>query len=367
MITMLKGIINIVASIWGKYDPGRDGCQEIEKRLTKHPCEATLLFMSSVSDANTATIGIKIANGTYYPVMQEGEQSKKRLVLTTVKENQASVQIDLYKGRGDEIEDAVYIGSLVIEDIPPASSGDPEIELVLHIDGEGNLTATAGDSSTGETQSLSVSLESLDDMGIYDIPEFELGNEFSPEPGISPEEESQLNEEYAPRDVGRDVAATSGRRNPLQFILFLLLGIAVVVLLAWLLLRVVGGDDVPPLQAEAGSGAQVTEAPAQPAPQPAPEVKPEPPKPVAQAEPAKPEPPKPAPEPPKAAPPAAPAPIAAGDGVWYQLKYGDTLWDLSSSFYRDPFRYGQIAVENGIANPDVIFAGRDIYIPEPRR
>ncbi len=326
--------------------------------------------MSSVSDANTATIGIKIANGTYYPVMQEGEQSKKRLILTTVKENQASVQIDLYKGRGDEIEDAVYIGSLVIEDIPPASSGDPEIELVLHIDNEGNLTATAGDSSTGETQSLSVSLESLDEMGIYDIPEFELGSDFSPESGISAEEESQLNDEYAPRDIGRDVAAESARRNPLQFVVFLLLGIAVVVLLAWLLLRVIGGDDVPPLQAENGSAAQVSEAPAQPAPTPVPQIQPEPPKPVVQAEPAKPAPqaaPEVVPEPPKAAPPAVSAPVPAGDGVWYQLKYGDTLWDLASSFYRDPFRYGQIAVQNGIDNPDVIFAGRDIYIPQPRR
>ena len=57
-------------------------------------------------------------------------------------------------------------------------------------------------------------------------------------------------------------------------------------------------------------------------------------------------------------------PEGRGGGVWYRLKWGDTLWDLSNSFYRTPWLYGLIAVENGIKNPDVIYSGTDILIPE---
>ena len=111
---------------------------------------------------DNATIGIKIANGEYYPVLGEDARGhKKKLVLTTVKDDQPSVQIDLYRGDGSEISDAVYIGSLVIDNIQPASKGDPEIELIIGIDEDGNLNAAAGDLATGERQSLSVSLESL--------------------------------------------------------------------------------------------------------------------------------------------------------------------------------------------------------------
>jgi nucleoid-associated protein YgaU len=57
-------------------------------------------------------------------------------------------------------------------------------------------------------------------------------------------------------------------------------------------------------------------------------------------------------------------PEGRGGGVWYRLKWGDTLWNLSVSFYRTPWLYGLIAVENDIKNPDVIYAGTDIFIPE---
>ena len=317
--------------------------------------------MSSPSETDRATIGIKIANGSYYPILVEGEASRKRLVLTTVKDEQASVQIDLYKGRGEEIEDAVYIGSLVIEDIEAAPGGEPEIELILGLDDEGNLTATAGDNKTGDTQSLSVSMESLDEQGIYDIPEFDLDENFSPEPVITPEEESRLNDDYEDKDEVR-----RSRRSPLLLIAFLLFGIAVIVLLAFLLPRLLKGPEVPPLQAEArpavetpveaeSAGAAVPEPePAVPGPEPDPEPA------VVEMQPE--------PEPVVADPAAAGgSPALPEGGVWYQLQWGDTLWDLSSSFYRDPFRYDQIAVENGIPNPDLIFAGRDIYIPQPRR
>ena len=85
------------------------------------------------------TIGIKIADGSYFPILEEGNSKRKRLVLTTVNDNQESVQIDLYKGQGEEFLDAVYVGSLLIENIVPGLKESSEIELKIGFDQAGNL------------------------------------------------------------------------------------------------------------------------------------------------------------------------------------------------------------------------------------
>jgi nucleoid-associated protein YgaU len=51
-------------------------------------------------------------------------------------------------------------------------------------------------------------------------------------------------------------------------------------------------------------------------------------------------------------------------GVWYKIRWGDTLWEISSSFYDNPWLYDQIADENEIPNPDKIFAEDSIFIPK---
>ena len=54
------------------------------------------------------TIGIKLADGTFYPVLEEGTPKKRMLDLTTAKDNQTKVQIDLYRSENGTMEDAEY-------------------------------------------------------------------------------------------------------------------------------------------------------------------------------------------------------------------------------------------------------------------
>ena len=51
------------------------------------------------------------------------------------------------------------------------------------------------------------------------------------------------------------------------------------------------------------------------------------------------------------------------EGVNYRIRYGDTLWDISEAFYRDPWLYPRIARHNNIRNPNFIVSGRTIRIP----
>ena len=319
-----------------------------------------------------STIGIKIANGEFFPVLNEQDRIKKRLILTTVNNNQESVQIDLYKGRedGSSIENASYIGSLIIEDIAPGLSGEPDIELLLNVDGEGNLNATASDRQSGDMQSLSVNLDSVAEPESYDLPDFELNDEFNSEldtdsmdddftassqsfgddwesestsSGVTPEEESRL------------TGTGKKRVNPLLLAAFIIAGLAVIGLLIILLLRSFPGEATPPLQARGEQVQTVTEqeSPAAEVPAAVPSVQsePVPSEPAVSTEPA-------------ASPEAAVVEEVHIGGFFYDIKYGDTLWDLSISFYRTPWLYGHIADENNIENPDLIYWGTQIYIPK---
>jgi nucleoid-associated protein YgaU len=50
-------------------------------------------------------------------------------------------------------------------------------------------------------------------------------------------------------------------------------------------------------------------------------------------------------------------------GEEYVIVWGDTLWDISRRYYRDPFQYKMLAKVNKIQNPDLIFAKQKIFIP----
>ena len=67
------------------------------------------------------------------------------------------------------------------------------------------------------------------------------------------------------------------------------------------------------------------------------------------------------------APVVIPAPASrtasAKDTKDYQIKWGDTLWDIADTFYKNPWMYDKIAKANNIKNPDFILSGTWIKIP----
>lgn len=118
-------------------------------------------------------IGLKLANGRFFPILEETERIAKRVVLTTVQKEQTQVKVDLY--RGDVESDPgswEYIASLVLEHIQPTSSGMPELELILRLTDTSTLDARIQDEGSGEYQSLRIDIESLE-YGDFSLPDFE--------------------------------------------------------------------------------------------------------------------------------------------------------------------------------------------------
>ena len=122
-----------------------------------------------------AKIGIKLADGTFFPIMDDDSSTSETLELTTVRDNQRSVQINLFK-KEEDASDPLYIGSLIVEDIQEKSAGDPTIELRLALDEEKNLSAEAVDKDSGSHQALRVSLETFADQAFNDV-DFDLSSE----------------------------------------------------------------------------------------------------------------------------------------------------------------------------------------------
>lgn len=123
-----------------------------------------------------SVIAIRTADRKLVPVLSGPHGTKRRMVLTTVHENQSSVHIDLFQMESEQDQQSDYIGSLVIEHLTPAPAGEPDITLNIAIDEQGNLNATATDSSSGDYQSLSVSLRDSD-SAMQDLPDFSLSED----------------------------------------------------------------------------------------------------------------------------------------------------------------------------------------------
>lgn len=320
------------------------------------------------------TIGIKIANGDFYPIMEGNSTVKKRLVLTTVHDRQKSVQIDLFKSISKSMRDAQYIGTLLVENIRPRPKGEPSIEMVIS-GVDGNITAEARDldaNGGGEPHILNVSLKTVESFG-RNTPDFDLGGR---------------------RQTSADLYDKENRKSPWLIVAFVTIFILIVVALLWFFFldgkSIWGSTRDKPVSEQAAPLPPPPPLPVEPLPPPPPP----PPPPVAEKLPDPPPatnkipekvvetPVEPAPviKAPSAPPPARPAvterkrppaPVSSykvptvipKNGAPYQIRWGDTLWDISEAFYRNPWLYPRIARFNNIKNPDLIIAGRTIRIP----
>jgi hypothetical protein len=106
------------------------------------------------------TIGIKLADGSFYPILEEGIPKKRILDLTTVKDNQTTVQIDLYRSDTGSMEDAEYVDTLQVTKLNPHPNGEPDLHLSVGLDENNELSAEVVDSETGIKSETQVQLVS---------------------------------------------------------------------------------------------------------------------------------------------------------------------------------------------------------------
>lgn len=105
-------------------------------------------------------IGIKLADGSFYPLLEEGNSERRSIDLTTVMDNQTKVKVEVYSTETGSLEGAEYLDTLEIEDLNPRKNGDPTLSLVIDMDKNNKLSAEIRDIETGKAAGIQVKLGS---------------------------------------------------------------------------------------------------------------------------------------------------------------------------------------------------------------
>ncbi|MCL1928236.1 MAG: Hsp70 family protein [Treponema sp.] len=285
------------------------------------------------------SIGIKQANGVFYTIMEENSTEKKRLVLTTVHNSQKSVQIDLFRSLTKSMDDAMYIGSIVMDNLSPKPKGEPSIELTLSSSQDGSILADTVDLGNPENEHhLSVSLASFEeDKNEYS--DFDFESESEPE---TPQKR-------------RTEPIAINRKFP--WLVIVIIGVVLTLLCLGLWFFLFRNKN-----AEKAAISLTNEA-VFPITEPSLFSQPEQREPIVIENP-----PLPQSQPPARQRPTEPVysysvpQLIPPEGIAYKIRMGDTLWDISEAFYRNPRLYSFIVRTNGIRNPTLIVSGTELNI-----
>ena len=106
------------------------------------------------------TIGIKLADGSFYPVLEDNTPSEKKLELTTAHNNQTKVMVDLYRSATCSMDDAEYVDSLQIENLTARPNGETDIKFSISLDEDNQLSARIVDPETGNESNTTITLVS---------------------------------------------------------------------------------------------------------------------------------------------------------------------------------------------------------------
>jgi len=123
------------------------------------------------------TLGIKLADGTYFPIMEDGIKARKRLVLSAASSGSSQIKVEIFRGYGESLQNASAVGMIVLD----PSEQEQDIELFLEGHSSGDVSATANHLGAKDSQSFSVKLDPLPPFEDYEAPEEEDLDDFSQE------------------------------------------------------------------------------------------------------------------------------------------------------------------------------------------
>jgi molecular chaperone DnaK len=134
-------------------------------------------------DVTPLSLGIATFDGHFAKLIPRNSTVPvmKSHIFTTTRDDQAAVKIRVMQGESEQAVDNDLLGEFILNNIPPARKGEPEIEVAFDIDANGIVSVSARDLATQGEQSITVSArgtlsddeieELIDEHAEYELPQ----------------------------------------------------------------------------------------------------------------------------------------------------------------------------------------------------
>lgn len=109
-------------------------------------------------DVTPLSLGIETLGGVATKLIERNTTipTSKSETFSTAADNQNSVEIHVVQGEREMVSDNKSLGRFVLDGIPPAPRGVPQIEVTFNLDANGILNVTAKDKGTSKEQSITI-------------------------------------------------------------------------------------------------------------------------------------------------------------------------------------------------------------------
>ncbi|MBI3888772.1 molecular chaperone DnaK [Candidatus Nomurabacteria bacterium] len=113
-------------------------------------------------DVIPLSLGIETLGGVATKLIERNTTipSSKSQVFSTAADNQTSVEIHIVQGERPMASDNKSLGRFILDGVPPAPRGMPQIEVSFDVDVNGILNVAAKDKASGKTQSIKIEASS---------------------------------------------------------------------------------------------------------------------------------------------------------------------------------------------------------------
>lgn len=109
-------------------------------------------------DVTPLTLGIETLGGISTPLIKRNTTipTSASQTFSTAADSQTSVEINILQGEREMAGDNRSLGRFILDGIPPAPRGIPQVEVKFDIDANGILKVTAKDKATGKEQNITI-------------------------------------------------------------------------------------------------------------------------------------------------------------------------------------------------------------------
>jgi len=109
-------------------------------------------------DVTPLTLGIETMGGVRTALIERNTTipTSKSQVFSTAADNQTQVEINVLQGEREMAADNKSLGRFILDGIPPAPRGVPQVEVTFDIDSNGILNVSAKDKNSGKEQKITI-------------------------------------------------------------------------------------------------------------------------------------------------------------------------------------------------------------------